>query len=102
MLLIHKGYCVVKKLVGNVRIKAFWYTNIIPNIHHILILINANFVSFLNPYTIYIKNRKMELDNLILICTLAKMLTNDFSFITKKYFMKIPVVYNTFMFFLFI
>ena len=26
MLRIHKGYCLVKKLVGNVRIKAFWYT----------------------------------------------------------------------------
>ena len=27
--LVYKGYCVVKKLVGNVnvRIKAFWYTN---------------------------------------------------------------------------
>ena len=24
-----KGYCVVKKLVWNVRIKAFWYTNTI-------------------------------------------------------------------------
>ena len=24
---MHKGYCVVKKLVLNVRIKAFWYTN---------------------------------------------------------------------------
>ena len=23
---IHKGYYVVKKLLGNVRIKAFWYT----------------------------------------------------------------------------
>ena len=29
VLSIHKGYCVVKKLVCNVRIKAFWYTNII-------------------------------------------------------------------------
>ena len=25
-LLIHKGYFIVKKLMGNVRIKAFWYT----------------------------------------------------------------------------
>ena len=29
VLLIHKGYCVVKKLVWNVHIKAFWYTNLI-------------------------------------------------------------------------
>ena len=27
VLLIHKGYCVFKKLVWNNRIKAFWYTN---------------------------------------------------------------------------
>jgi hypothetical protein len=26
---VFKGYCVVKKLVWNVRIKAFWYTNIL-------------------------------------------------------------------------
>ena len=29
VLWIHKGYCVVKKLMWNVRIKAFWHTNII-------------------------------------------------------------------------
>ena len=29
VLWIHKGYCVVKKLVWNVRIKAFWYTKIV-------------------------------------------------------------------------
>ena len=28
VLWIHKGYCVVKKLVWNVCIKAFWYTNV--------------------------------------------------------------------------
>ena len=29
VLWIHKGYCVVKKLMWNLRIKAFWYTKII-------------------------------------------------------------------------
>ena len=29
VLWIHKGYCVVKKLVWNVRIKAFWYTKLV-------------------------------------------------------------------------
>ena len=38
VLWIHKGYCVVKKLVWNVCIKAFWYTkvlkfNILPEKH---------------------------------------------------------------------
>ena len=29
VVLIHRGYCVVKKLVWNIRIKAFWYTKYI-------------------------------------------------------------------------
>ena len=34
VLWIHRGYYVVKKLVWNVRIKAFWYTNTIKGLRH--------------------------------------------------------------------
>ena len=38
VLWIHKGYCVVKKLVWNVPIKAFWYTKLFV-LHQKLVLL---------------------------------------------------------------
>ena len=52
---IHKGYFVVKKLVWNVHIKAFWYTNkysnkIPPNLYFSLYLRVWKYVFFLIFY----------------------------------------------------
>ena len=46
VLWIHKGYCVVKKLVWNVRIKAFWYTKLYK-ISIMIIWLTRSYVSSL-------------------------------------------------------
>ena len=45
VLWIHKGYCVVKKLVWNVRIKSFWYTKDLEKLS-LLIFWNTDIMYF--------------------------------------------------------
>ena len=56
VLWIRKGNCVVKKLLWNVRIKAFWYTNNINMIYWIILSYSLNLSIMINLYnfTIYI------------------------------------------------
>ena len=73
VLWIYKGYCVVKKLVWNVCIKAFWYTKLVST------NVNFYFVSFQKFWVIYmnLKNTnscnflKLHLKNNIHLPTLS-------------------------------
>ena len=56
MLWIHKGYCVVKWLVWNVRIKAFWFTNIFAYLLTI-------YVCIMYIIIIYVQLRDSDLPN---------------------------------------
>ena len=54
ILWIHKSYCVIKKLVWNVRIKAFWYT--IYYYYYCWNILNANVNIFGDKYYMNILN----------------------------------------------
>ena len=62
VLLIHKGYLVVKKMMWNVCIKAFLYTKLFKSHLDIFILLDKSFFEITWIFTCYRESEKMNQD----------------------------------------